>query len=219
MKFIANIISFVFHPLFILVYIMGMLMVINPYIFRIQDEQARVVFFVYTFVSLIVIPVVAIVILKQLNMIKSFRMEDKLERVGPLIVIGIAYLWLYINYKNTTSVPLLFTSFLLGSVFAVFVSFFINNFTKISLHTVGMGGLISAVIIMKYHLHYENFQLNIFSYSFMIDVFLLLLVVIISGGLVGSVRLYLKSHSKDQIYLGYIVGFFTQLIAYNIVVY
>ena len=218
MKFIANLISFVFHPLFILVYIMGLLIIINPYIFRIQDEKTRVIFFVYTFVSLIVIPVVAIVILKQLNMIKSFRMEDKLERVGPLIVIGIAYLWLYINYKNTTSVPFIFTAFLLGSVISVFVSFFINNFTKLSLHTVGMGGLISAVIIMKYHFQNESFQLNIFSNSFMINVFLLLLVVIIIGGLVGSVRLFLKSHTKDQIYLGYIVGFFAQLVAYNIVI-
>lgn len=218
MKFLANIISFVFHPLFILVYVLGLLMIINPYLFRIQDEKTRVIFFVYTFVSLIVIPIVAIVILKQLNMIKSFRMEDKLERVGPLIVIGIAYLWLYINYKNTTSVPLIFTVFLLGSVISVFVSFFINNFTKISLHTVGMGGFISAIIIMKYNLKYENFQLNILSNSFMVNVFLLLLIVILLGGLVGSVRLYLKSHSKDQIYLGYIVGFFAQLVAYNTVI-
>ena len=218
MKIIAHLISIVFHPLLVLVYILGLLMAINPYIFRIQDEKTKVIFFVYTFVSLIVIPVVSILILKQLDMIKSFSMKDKMERVGPLIIVGIVYLWLYINYKNAASVPVIFSSILLGSVISVFVSFFINNFTKISLHTVGMGGLVSAILIMKYSLKYDNlvFNTNLFG-DYNINVYLILLISILLAGLVGTVRLYLKSHNNEQIYSGFIVGFLAQLIAFNIV--
>jgi len=218
MKFIASTISYIFHPLFVLLYILVLLISLNPYIFQMQDEKAKVIFFIYTFVSLIVIPVIAILILKQVNIIKSFSMEDKMERVGPLIIVGILYLWLYINFKNTASVPLIFSSLLLGSVISVFVSFFINNFTKISLHTVGMGGFIASILIMKYSLNYNYLSINLKDYGeYSINTYFILLLVIILSGLVGTMRLYLKLHSKEQIYSGYILGFFAQLIAFNIV--
>ena len=220
MKFFSNIISYIFHPLFALVYVLLLLMTINPYIFRIQDDKVKVIFFTYTVVSLLVIPVISIVILKQLNIIKSFKMEDRMERVGPLIVIGIVYMWLFLNYKSTASVPVIFATFLLGSVIAVFVSFFINSFTKISLHTVGMGGLIAAVLLMKYKLKYDTFYLELpFLGSYVVNIYFVLLVTIVIAGMVGTARLYLKSHSLEQIYMGYIVGFLSQVIAFNILGY
>lgn len=218
MKILAKILSFIFHPLFILVYVLTLLMVINPYLFRIPDEKIKVVFFTYTMVSLIVIPVISILILKQLNVIKSFRMEDKMERVGPLIIVGIVYMWLFLNYKNTASVPIIFAAFLLGSVFSVFVSFFINNFTKISLHTVGMGGLTAAVMLMKYKLKYDTLYVNLyFLGQYNVNIYLILLLVILIAGLIGTARLYLNAHTTKQVYLGYLIGFLSQIIAFNIV--
>jgi len=218
MRILANIVSYIFHPLFVLAYILGLLMVINPYVFKVQDEKAKVIFLVYTLVSLIVIPIIAILILKQVDIIKSFKMEGRMERVGPLLVVGVLYLWLYINYKNTSSVPVVFSSILLGSVISVFVSFFINNFTKISLHTVGMGGLVSAMLIIRFGLKYGSLDISVFNFGdFHINTYLLVLTSIVLAGLVGTVRLYLNAHSKDQVYLGYIVGALSQLIAYNIV--
>lgn len=213
MRLVASILSYIFHPLFVIAYILGLLVVINPFVFKVQDEKAMVIFAVYTVVSLIIIPIVGILILKQVDIIKSFKMEDRTERIGPLLIVGILYLWLYINYKNTSSVPLAFSSFLLGGVISVFVSFFINNFTKISLHTAGMGGLVAAMLIIKYGL--KNDTLSIWDFN--VNTYLLILVSILLAGLIGTIRLYLKAHTKDEIYLGYIVGVLSQLIAYKIV--
>ncbi len=218
MKILAKALSFIFHPLFILVYVLALLMMINPYLFRIQDEKVKVIFFTYTMVSLIVIPVISILILKQLNVIKSFSMKDKMERVGPLIIVGIVYMWLFLNYKNTASVPIIFAAFLLGSVFSVFVSFFINNFTKISLHTVGMGGLTAAVLLMKYKLKYDTLYVNLhFLGQYNVDIYFILLMVVLIAGLIGTVRLYLNAHTTKQVYIGYLIGFLSQIIAFNIV--
>jgi hypothetical protein len=218
MKFLAKLLSYIFHPLFILVYVLALLMIIDPYLFRIQDEKVKVIFFTYTMVSLIVIPVISILILKQLDVIKSFSMKDKMERVGPLIIVGIVYMWLFLNYKNTASVPIIFAAFLLGSVFSVFLSFFINNFTKISLHTVGMGGFVAAVLLMKYNLKYDTIYLNLYSLGqYIVNVYFVLLIVVLLAGLIGTVRLYLDTHNTKQIYLGYLIGFLSQVIAFNIV--
>lgn len=218
MKHLANFISIIFHPLFILVYILGFVLIFNPYILQVQDEKARVTFFVYSFVSIIVMPAIAILILKQVNMIKSFGMKDRMERIGPLIIVSILYFWLYINFKNSTTVPIIFTIFTLGSVISVFVSFFINNFTKISLHTVGMGGLVSSLIIMKYQFNLNLFDINILILGrYEVNTYFILLIAIVFAGLVGTSRLYLDSHTKDQIYMGYLVGFMAQIFAFGIV--
>jgi len=218
MKIVANIFSYIFHPLFVLVYILGLTLVFNPYLFQVQDEKVRVTFYVYSLMSIVVMPIVAILILKQVNIIKSLSMENRMERIGPLILIGVLYFWLFLNYKNTSSVPIIFTAFLLGGVISVFVAFFINNFTKISLHTVGMGGFVAAIIILKYNLNYNHLDIDIpFLGNYRIDSYFILLVSIVLAGLIGTFRLFLNSHSKDQIYLGYIVGFLAQIIAYKIV--
>jgi len=193
-------------------------LVMNPYLIQIQDDKVRVTFFVYSLMSLVVMPIIAIAILKQVKIISSFDMTSRMERIGPLIIVGILYIWMYINYKNTSSVPVMFSVFLLGSVFSVFTSFFINNFTKISLHTVGMGGFVAALFIIKFNLHYESLKLDIGDFgALQINTYFILLVIIIIAGLVGTIRLFLKSHTKDQVYFGYLVGFLSQIFAYKII--
>lgn len=214
----AQIVSIVFHPLLIIIYLLMILIALNPYLFALQDLHEKTVFFVYTFVNTLIIPVIAIFIMKMLGIVQSLQMQDKKERIGPLIVIGSLYLWMFINFKGNPSVPELFVSFILGSVLAIFLAFFINNFTKLSLHSAGLGGLVTILLIMKFNLEYDSFYINIFNwFGALISVDLLLIVAIIISGIVSSARLYLGAHSSFQIYLGFIVGIITQLIAFNVI--
>jgi membrane-associated phospholipid phosphatase len=218
MKTTAHIVSFIFHPLFILVYILGLLYWINPYIFNEQNKKEEIIFVTYTLVSVLVIPVVSIVLMKNLNIIKSFSMEDKMERVGPMIVVSIVYLWLFINFKNNTVLPMVFAAVMLGSCISVLVSFFINNFTKISLHSVGMGSFVASLFILKFKLQYANMILKVSEgIHFEINLYLLILISIVIAGLVGSVRLYLKAHTREQVYSGYLLGILSQLIAFSVI--
>lgn len=217
MRLLANIISYVFHPIFLLIYILEILLLINPYIFGLSDERSKALFLIHNFISLVLIPIISILILKKLNIIKSLEMEDKAERVGPLIILGVIYVWMFVNYKNIRYVPLLFTSFILGSVFSIFAAFFINNFTKISLHTLGMGGFVCAIILIFTSFDQDIVAFELFGlYVAKIDYFVFIIAAILLAGLVGTSRLFLERHTQEQVYLGYLIGFLSQLIAYSI---
>lgn len=219
MKVASYIVSFIFHPLFILVYILGLLYLLNPYIFNEQNEREEIVFLTYTIVSVLIIPVVSVLLMKTLNIIKTFSMEDKMERVGPMIVVSIVYLWLFINFKNNTILPLVFAAVMLGSSISVLAAFFINNFTKISLHCVGMGAMVASLFLLKFKMQYGNIIINNSEdYNIEINLYLLILISIVLAGVVGSARLYLKAHTREQIYTGYLLGFLSQLIAFSIII-
>jgi hypothetical protein len=218
LRTIAHIISVLFHPLLIILYLLMILIALNPYVFSLSDLHEKTTFFVYTFVNTLVIPILSIFIMKMLGMVKSFEMKDNKERIGPLIVIGSLYLWMFINFKDNQMVPPLFSSFILGSVLAIFTSFFINNFTKISLHMVGMGGLIIALILIKLEMPYDKFFIDVFnSFGAMVTLDFMILVAILLAGITGTARLYLKAHQPSQIYLGFIIGGLTQLMAFSII--
>ncbi len=201
-----------------LFYILEILISVNPYIFGSLDQKAKALFLIYNFISLVFIPLVSILILKKLKIIKSLEMESSSERIIPLIILGIVYIWLFINYKNASYVPLIFTSFVLGSVISVFAAFFINNFTKISLHTLGMGGFVSATILIAKSINYEITALDLFNLGMLkISYFTFTIITILLAGLVGTSRLYLGRHTKEQVYLGYLVGFLSQFLVFNII--
>ena len=81
-----------------------------------------------------------------------------------------------------------------------------------------MGGMITGFFFMRYEFGYNRFILNLSdNITYIVSSDLLLIVLIIIAGLVGTCRLIKQAHSEDQIYGGYIVGIFSQIIAFLIV--
>jgi membrane-associated phospholipid phosphatase len=123
-------------------------------------------------------------------------------------------MWIFINFKNNSQIPVAFTTFVLGSTIALFIAFFLNIFSKISAHAVGMGGLIGMVTILMLLYDYHSFAFEIpFVGSMEMSLNTLLMLIILLAGIVGSSRLLLKAHEPVQIYSGYIVGFSAQFFA------
>jgi membrane-associated phospholipid phosphatase len=65
---------------------------------------------------------------------------------------------------------------------------------------VGVGGLLGSLLIISF-----VFKLN----TIPVIAFLFLL-----SGLIASSRLYLKAHSRDEIYSGFALGMFTQVTVF-----
>ncbi|MBK6902848.1 MAG: hypothetical protein IPH04_08560 [Saprospirales bacterium] len=61
------------------------------------------------FFSSFVIPGIAVLMLRFLGLVESMELRDKKERIGPYIITGIFYLWLYINFRNDPNMPRSFT--------------------------------------------------------------------------------------------------------------
>lgn len=158
-------------------------------------------------------PVLGIALLKWQGLISSFSMEAKKERIGPLIVIAIFYLWLYVNIRSNTLVPDVLSFFVLGAVISIFLGLFINSFSKVSLHCIGAGGIVTAMVFIISQWTYPRLAIPAGSWVITISQEFILIFIILLAGIIGTARGRLSAHQDHEIYGGYIVGIFSQIIA------
>lgn len=211
---VAKLISFIFHPFFMLTYGLILLLTVNPYLFgasKVADQQLLIIL---VFISSFVIPMISILLMRGLGMIGSIHVPDRENRIGPYIVTGVLYLWLFINLKNHPDIPVAYNICVLGTLISLFTCFFINNFEKISIHAAAMGAMISYAIIVRLRFSYGDFFIDIPGLDpFKAHLNNVIPLLVVVAGLVISARLYLKAHSMREVTMGFIVGFLSQLIA------
>jgi len=182
-----------------------LLMVVNPYAFGFSQvgEGRSVLLIINVFLQSTLIPGIAIAMMKNLGLVPGLGTDDRTSRIMPFVTVGILYLWLYISFNRFPDVPIVFKSAILGAVIALFTAFVLNIFSKISLHTIGMGSLIGMIMVAMLVFSYNNFQFGKVTYS----MYSLLFAVIVLAGLVGSARVVLENPSPKDLYGGYLVGF------------
>lgn len=208
MRIIAKFISFVTHPLLMATYLLVLLLAVNPYLFGVSAFAEKWPLILLVFASSFLIPSLVILMMLGLEIIPSLDMPEKEQRTIPLIAVGMLYLGLFTFCRNDASVPVAYTALVLGTVVGLFTGFFINLFSKISLHAIGMGGLIAAVIVTIELFAYDRFSVLLpGGRELQISLIAVLASVLLIAGLVGTVRLYLKAHVLEDIAGGYIVGF------------
>lgn len=212
---LAQLLSLLFHPLLVLTYALVLLMVINPYAFSVRSvaDKRAMVLLLSVFSTSFMLPAFGVALMKPLGLIKTWQMEDKMERTGPYILAGVFYLWLYKNLLSSGQVPELFATCVLGATIALFLAFFINIFTKISAHAAGMGGLVAMLLLAMKTWGGGMFDVPISGGALQLSLNALFAVVIIVAGLVGTARLALKAHEPADLYRGYAAGFAAVLLA------
>lgn len=214
LKKAATLISILFHPLLMVTYMTALLLVINPYQFGVFSIMEQWKLVVLVFMSTFGMPAFAVVLMKSLKMISSYEMPDPKERIGPYIITGVFYLWMFINFKHNPSIPKALTIGMLGATIALFASFFINNFTKVSAHAAGIGGLVGVAAMNYLYFNFDTFTLHLGPAGlYEISTSFVLILLILLAGVVGSARLLLNAHSPGQLYGGFAVGLLSQFLA------
>ena len=175
---------------------------INPYEFGGRSSDMTLYMVGSIFGITFFFPLLSLVMMRFLGMVDSFQMADREERIIPYVSTGVFYLWMSVNVYYTSVFPAAFQVYALGATTGLFTAFFVNNFTKISMHTVGAGGFLAMVVIMMVQTTAPLFDLRS-----------ILLIALIGAGAIGTARLILKAHQPKDIYQGYAVGFATQFIA------
>ena len=210
--FWALALSGLFHPLLITTYMFVLLALINPFLFgsRSLFSAAAAVVLIQIFLYTFVIPLVAVLIMLALNMINSVMIEDRMQRVGPLLLVMVLYFWVCYNLMSQGQVPNIFSTFMIGVAVALALAFAVNVVDKISLHAVGMGGLVGMVLVCLGVFGSRGMEIG----GWTVSLGLVLIGAILLAGLVGSARLALGAHDKSQVYMGYMVGFIPQVLAY-----
>ncbi len=163
MKGVAKVISVVFHPLFLFMYTVVLLILMNPYMFGYGNISEAVDLLLLVFVTVIPIPLLSVAMLKGLGWIETFSMRNKSERIAPYLITGLIYLSLFMQLSRTDSAQA-FQIATLGAVVTIFGAFFFNNFYKISLHAAGAGAMTSTLILCVLVFATDTFSLEIGSY-------------------------------------------------------
>ncbi len=210
----AHIISFIFHPLLVMTYITIIFSLTNPEYFNTTHISKNGLFIMQSFLYTFFIPGIGVLMMVMLGFSDSFQMRTRKERVGPLISTAVIYLWLTYNYYKSPAISSAYVVFMLGSTIGILVAFFINTFSKISLHGIGMGGLLGMVVLTMQHFNRVPFPVGTIELSMTS----LLMIVILLCGLVGTARLLLNAHRPMDIYGGFIIGLAAQFLAYTILI-
>lgn len=210
----AHIISVLFHPLLMLTYMLLLLLLVNPYQFGVHNVLGQWKLVLMVFLTTFAMPIFAVFMMKSLDMVKSMQLEDRFERIGPYILTGVFYLWMFINFRSNPLIPKPLVIVMLGSTIALFGAFFFNNFTKISAHAVGMGGLVAMALTNTMYFNFDTFTVTMgFLGNYEVSTNFVLMTTIVLAGIVCTARLLLAAHTEKQLYTGFAIGFVSQFIA------
>ena len=214
LKISAQILSVICHPLLMLTYMLGLLLIVNPYLFGINNASEGKLLMLRVFITSFILPAFAIFLMYRLKLISSLTMNDKQQRIGPFIATGVFYLWVFISVFKDSNMPTAFLIAALGTTIGLFACFLINLFFKISLHATGAGGFVGMVLITMWLYSYGAFSMWLpFLGVCFVSINAVLLVSIVLAGAVGTARLVLGAHTSKELYAGFLLGLVSQYIA------
>jgi hypothetical protein len=195
----ARIISILFHPVFVPVYVIAFTVYLHPYLFVGFDAWNKLLALLRAFLMFTFFPIVTVLLLKKLEFIPSIYLRTQKDRIIPFVACGIWYFWIWYVWRNLPEYPHEIIVFLLGIWIAASLGLIANIYLKISLHAISMGVMLCFFIFL--------------ALSGWSDMGLYLTIAIFITGLVTTSRLLISDHTQKEIYLGLLLGIISQLIA------
>jgi hypothetical protein len=195
----AFIISVLFHPLFVPLYIVGFLVYIHPSYFAGVSDHNKLSAVLIAALNAVFFPLITVLLLLALKFIDSIFLHSQKDRIIPYIASGIFFFWTFWVFYNNEQFPKLMASLFLGMLLASSTAVVANNFFKISMHAIGMGGWLAVfIVILKSNTMLMSWPLA---------------TVIILTGLVCTARLSTGSHTYKEIIYGLLLGMASQFVA------
>ena len=194
-KSVARIVSSFFHPMLMPALSFLLLMNINFYFSNISFA-AKGSLFLAIFSTTFLLPGI-VFLLMNINSGFDLKMEERKSRVFPLMIAIISY---YVGYFILSQIPVfpVYRIFLISGILTLIVLLAITMWWKISLHMAGIAGLTGTIVALSFRLEHNSSML--------------IMVLIMFAGILGTSRLILEKHNSIQIFVGYIVGFTTNFL-------
>ncbi len=196
---LSRFLSVIFHPALMPTYGVLIYFYLQSAMGIDYPQKVKLFLILFIFLTTFSLPLFLTFIMLRLKMINSFEMHTRSERIIPLFVTAILFYITFYSLKNI-GFFLDLQLFILGSTILILIAVFINYFTKISIHMLGIGGISGAVIAM--------------GLTYNVNVIHLLNIIIIVSGLLGFARLKAGAHKEFQIYLGYLTGLSVMLLLF-----
>lgn len=196
----AKFLSIVLHPLLLPSYGVAFILFFNNYLGYLINPVLKLPLIGLVIVFTFLFPVISAYILKLKGYVHSMEMENPKERGLPFAITASFYIVAY-YILQAFHLPHLFNQLLLGSTFTIIAALIINLRWKISIHMIGIGGVLGAMIGMAQGLF--------------IELLWPVIIMVLLSGMLGTARLLLGAHNQLQIYAGFLLGFAAMFILFG----
>ena len=193
---LTQLISIILHPMFMPILALHLTLLVLPSLAFTLSQNLLLIYGILVF-STMVLPLISIFWLMQKGKVSSLEMSNHKERSLPLFKTVIWMSFGYYLLQNLLFYTPILKAELLGAILIILLAAIISKFWKISLHLLGIGGVVGVFI-----------ALQIIHGDFL---YLLLLFILLSG-LLGVARIKQKAHNYTQVYAGFLVGLSVELI-------
>lgn len=195
MKLFQKVISYIFHPIFIPIAGTFAYFLITPKYSPLELQSGNIL---PIFILTVIIPIITFLILRNIGYVNSIQLPTIKERKYPLYInLALLFMVVYKVIPNNYIVELYF--YFVGLIAATLATLILLLFKiKSSMHILGLSSLFMFLINLSIH--------------FEINITLALSLCIFAIGLVATSRLYLKAHTKAEVFIGFCIGLISQLL-------
>jgi len=195
MKLFQKVISYIFHPIFIPIAGTFAYFLITPKYSPLELQSGNIL---PIFILTVIIPIITFLILRNIGYVNSIQLPTIQERKYPVYInLALLFMVVYKVIPNNYIVELYF--YFVGLIAGTLATLILLLFKiKSSMHLLGIGSLFMFLINLSIH--------------FEINITLALSLCIFAIGLVATSRLYLKAHTKAEIFIGLCIGLISQLL-------
>jgi len=201
-RVIAKFISYLFHPLFVPVYLIYFTSMIRAYEFSGITKWDKTLLLLLAIISYAFLPLMCVLMLRALNFIGSVFLKTQKDRIIPYIICMTFYFSVWYYFKKNHYLDELVSMSMAVFNASVF-GFLVNISMKVSMHAIAMGVMTTFVALLAFT--------DSISYSFYLS------IAILVAGIVCTSRMIVSDHRPKEIYYGFIIGVFSQLAAHYFV--
>jgi hypothetical protein len=195
----AKIISIIFHPLFVPVYILLFFLYVSPLTIGLDAQQKGRLTISFSMMY-ILFPLVTVLLAKALGFINSIHLRTQKDRIIPYIASGIYYFWMWWVLHNQPGFPQPLVILSLAIFIASSGGLLLNSYFKISMHGISVGVGSTFIYLLA--------VLSASSFGIYLSIALLI------AGLVLTSRLINDDHNPKEVYAGFFLGVLAQLVAF-----
>ena len=188
---LAKLLSRLLHPVFIPTITLAIISTKFLNIIILSNQLNIII--IGTVIFTLLFPLLSILYLLFTKRIKSLQIEEKEERILPILF---TIIWMLIGYYflgNILEYAPIVNSIYLGMIATLGITLLITKYWKISLHMAAIGGCFGVFLNLQY------------IYGGVINYVIFILIL---SGLLGYSRAILKAHNMQQIYSGFLLGVF-----------
>jgi hypothetical protein len=189
---LAKVLSYVGHPGFMPTAYFAVLLFMSKALMPFAVNHKLMILALIANVTLF-LPLLIMVLLMQRGYIDSLHVPKKEQRQVPFFMITMAYAVLALIFHQKMSVLPLFAQSMTGMALTQALATLITPYFKISMHGLGLGGLLGGMIALQLGLPEIDLAIPIIGGVFF-------------AGAVLSARLALNAHSVAQVFSGLALG-------------